>query len=72
MTLFALRVIGPVKKKFTEKIKKRWRNRRGKNSVIYPIAEYAKKNKKFLKVARGEPIPDGTVVDAVGKAARTF
>jgi hypothetical protein len=39
MTLFALRVIGPVKKKFTEKIKKRWRNRRGKNSVIYPIAE---------------------------------
>jgi hypothetical protein len=72
MTLFALRVIGPVKKKFTEKIKKRWRNRRRKNSVISAIASKRKKNKKFLKVTGGGPIPDGTVVDAVGKAARTF
>jgi hypothetical protein len=67
MTLFALRVIGPVTKKFTEKIKRRWRNRGGKNRVIYPIAEGAKKNKNFLKVTGGGPIPEGTVVDAVGK-----
>ncbi|WP_262215234.1 histidine kinase [Serratia ficaria] len=67
MTLFALRVIGPAEKKFTEKIKSRWRNRGGKNRAIYAIAESAKKNEKFLKVAGGGPIPEGTVVDAVGK-----
>jgi hypothetical protein len=72
MTLFALRVIGPVEKKFTEKFKNRWRNRRRKNHVISAIAAKRKKNKKFLKVAGGGPIPDGTVVDAVGKAARTI
>jgi hypothetical protein len=61
-----------VEKKFTEKIKNRWRNRGRKNSVIYAIARKRKKNKKFLKVAGGGPIPDGTVVDAVGNEARTF
>lgn len=72
MTLFALRVIGPVVKKFTEKNKKRWRNRGGKNRVISAIAAGAKNFKKLLKVVRGGPIPEGTVVDAVGKQARTF
>ncbi|MEL5613498.1 hypothetical protein [Serratia marcescens] len=75
MTLFALRVIGPVVKKFTEKnkkTKKRWRNRGGKNRVISAIAAGAKNFKKLLKVVRGGPIPEGTVVDAVGKQARTF
>ncbi|WP_259463180.1 hypothetical protein [Serratia marcescens] len=59
-------------KKFTEKNKKRWRNRRGKNRVISAIAGGAKNFKKLLKVVRGGPIPEGTVVDAVGKQARTF
>ncbi|HIE0910457.1 TPA: hypothetical protein ACXJOV_001446 [Serratia marcescens] len=72
MTLFALRVIGPAVKKFTEKTKKRWRNRGGKNRVISAIAASAKNFKKLLKVVRGGPIPEGTVVDAVGKQARTF
>jgi len=47
MTLFALRVIGPVVKKFTEKNKKRWRNEEGKTALFPPLPAAQKKLKKF-------------------------
>jgi hypothetical protein len=62
----------PSDEKVYRKNKKRWRNRGGKNRVISAIAPGAKNFKKLLKVVRGGPIPEGTVVDAVGKQARTF
>ncbi|WP_246168008.1 hypothetical protein [Serratia rhizosphaerae] len=55
-------------KKFTQKSKNRWRNRRGKKRVIYAIVLARKKNKKNLKVARAAPIPEWTVIDAVGNS----
>ncbi|WP_431221979.1 hypothetical protein ACQ86O_16285 [Serratia sp. L9] len=64
--IYALCVIGSVLKKFTDKLKKRWRSRRGKSSVIRAIGAKRKKQKKFLKVTEGTPIPEETVIEAVG------
>ncbi|PNO63497.1 histidine kinase [Serratia marcescens] len=41
-------------------------------TALFPPCPGAKNFKKLLKVVRGGPIPEGTVVDAVGKQARTF
>ncbi|WP_213793847.1 histidine kinase [Klebsiella aerogenes] len=44
----------------------------GKSALFSPLAEGQKFFKKWLKVAEDTSIPEGTVVDAVGKQARTF
>jgi hypothetical protein len=43
-----------------------------KSALFWPLRQAQKIFKKWLKVVGDASIPEGTVVDAVGKQARTF
>ncbi|EFE95177.1 hypothetical protein [Serratia odorifera] len=57
----------PGEEKVYEKTKNDGVIEEGNHALFSALATSRKINKKLLKVAGAEPIPEGTVVDAVGK-----